>query len=415
MKTVNQLFLEALKASLENRKLTWDFELSDDSWRSFFALAESHKVLPMIFDAVCRCPSARRADPQLMQEMKQRSIAGMMHQIRKTSEFLNIYRQFAFHGIQPLVVKGLICRELYPNPDFRISSDEDILVPAEQFEKSIQILQECGLHPTIERTDVENLDEIGFIAKEGVSYIELHKSLFPKDSDAYGDLNNYFVDCFENAPSLKVQGTEIRTLEPTMHLFYLICHAFKHFLHSGFGLRQVCDITMFANAYGKEIDWQMLFNQCREIRADKFMAALFKIGKKYLTFDFAKACYSKQWQEIEIDEEELLLELLQSGIYGGSSMSRRHSAKMTLEAAASMKKGKKRGNTVLSMVFPPAKTLESRYTYLKERPYLLPLAWTSRILKYQKETKTIANNSVAETIKIGNERIELLKRYGIIE
>ena len=70
---------------------------------------------------------------------------------------------------------------------------------------------------------------------------------------------------------------------------------------------------------------------------------------------------------------------------------------------------------MLSTAFPPAKTLESRYTYLKERPYLLPLAWTSRILKYQKETKTIANNSVAETIKIGNERIELLKRYGIIE
>ena len=99
----------------------------------------------------------------------------------------------------------------------------------------------------------------------------------------------------------------------------------------------------------------------------------------------------ERWQEIEIDETELLMELLQSGIYGGSTMSRRHSAKMTLDAAASMKKGKKAGNTVLSTAFPPAKTLESRYTYLKERPYLLPLAWTSRILKYQKETKTIAN------------------------
>ena len=415
MNQIEILFLEALKASLENRKLTWDFELSDDSWRSFFALAESHKVLPMIFDAVCRCPSARRADPQLMQEMKQRSIAGMMHQIRKTSEFLNIYRQFASHGIQPLVVKGLICRELYPNPDFRISSDEDILVPAEQFEKSIQILQECGLHPTIERTDVENLDEIGFIAKEGVSYIELHKSLFPKDSDAYGDLNNYFVDCFENAPSLKVQGTEIRTLEPTMHLFYLICHAFKHFLHSGFGLRQVCDIVMFANAYGKEIEWQKLLENCKEIRADKFTAAIFKIGEKYLIFDKEKAVYPEEWQQIEIEEKALLQELLGSGIYGSSTRSRMHSSNMTLKAVADQKNGKKRSNTVVSTVFPSAKALESRYAYLKDKPFLLPAAWVDRILKYHKETGKLKDNSAADAVKIGNQRIKLLKSYGIIE
>lgn len=30
------------------------------------------------------------------------------------------------------------------------------------------------------------------------------------------------------------------------HLFYLICHALKHFYHSGFGIRQVCDILLFA-------------------------------------------------------------------------------------------------------------------------------------------------------------------------
>ena len=207
----------------------------------------------------------------------------------------------------------------------------------------------------------------------------------------------------------------VDTMNPSVHLFYLICHAFKHFLHSGFGLRQVCDITMFANAYGKEIDWQTLLNQCREIHADKFAAALFKIGKNYLTFDFVKACYPKQWQDIDIDEEELLIELLHSGIYGGSTMSRRHSAKMTLEAAASVKNGKKVKNTVLSAALPPAKDLEGRFPYLKEKPYLLPLAWTSRILKYQKETKIMDNNSAAETIKIGNERIQLLKKYGIIE
>jgi hypothetical protein len=88
---------------------------------------------------------------------------------------------------------------------------------------------------------------------------------------------------------------------------------------------------------------------------------------------------------------------------------------MTLEAAASMKNGKRVGNTVIRTAFPPAKDLEGGFSYLKEKPYLLPLVWTSRILKYQKETKRMDNNSAAETIKIGKERIRLMKKYGIIE
>lgn len=415
MKHFETLFFEALCASLENRKLTWEFDLPEDDWQSIFTLAQTHKVLPLVFDAVSVCPSIKRLNPQLVQRTRLQSVAMMMQQIQKTSEFLNIYSQFASQGIKSLVVKGLVCRELYPKPDLRISSDEDILVPAEQFAKSVQILQECGLQANVLQADVENADEIGFVAVNGSSYIELHKSLFARTSEAYGELNHYFVDCFEKNVSLYVQGREIKTLEPRMHLFYLICHAFKHFLHSGFGIRQVCDMVMLANTYGKDLDWQTLLIQCREIRADKFAAAIFKIGKNYLTFDWERAGYPKEWQEIEIEEEELLSDLLQSGIYGGSTMSRRHSAKITLEAAASVKTGRKPINAVIATAFPTAKELESRFPYLKEKPYLLPLAWTSRILEYRKETKMMNNNSAAEAIKIGNERVELLKKYGIIE
>ena len=415
MKHFETLFLEALCASLENRKLTWEFDLPEDEWQSIFALAQTHKVLPLVFDAVSVCPAIKRVDPQLLQRTRLQSVAMMIQQAQKTSEFLNIYSQFASQGIKPLVVKGLVCRELYPKPDLRISSDEDILVSAEQFEESVKILQECGLQANVLQADVENADEIGFVAVNGSSYIELHKSLFARTSEAYGELNHYFVDCFEKSVPLCVQGREIRTLEPGMHLFYLICHAFKHFLHSGFGIRQVCDMVMFANTYGKDLDWQTLLIQCREIRADKFAAAIFKIGKNYLTFDWERAGYPKEWQEIEIEEEELLMELLQSGIYGGSTMSRKHSAHITLETVSSKKTGKKSGNALLVAVFPPAKTLEGRYPYLKKRPYFLPIAWMSRLLRYQKEMKLMEHNTAAEALRIGNERTQLLKKYGIIE
>lgn len=409
------LFLEALKASLTNTTINWTEPISSETWQSLFALSEAQKVLPLVFNAVSACPAAASMPPEMFASLKARTKSLLLGQIQKTAEFLQFYSQFSAAGIRPLVVKGAVCRELYPIPELRISADEDLLVSSEEFAKAVNVLQKCGYSTSKKNIDVDNDDEIGFTKVNGASYIELHKYLFANDSDAYGSFNQYFSSCFENAVSLEVQGTRIDTLEPSMHLFYLICHAFKHFLHSGFGLRQVCDICMFACAYGKEIDWQSLLTWCREIRADKFAAALFIIGKNYLTFDFEMARYPKQWQEIEIDEQDMLLELLQSGIYGGSTMSRRHSAKMTLEAASAEKSGKSPKTAILRMAFPPAKDLESRYPYLSEKSYLLPIAWFDRLRTYHKETKNLQDNTVTDAVRIGKQRIELLKKYGMIE
>lgn len=263
--------------------------------------------------------------------------------------------------------------------------------------------------------ELESVYEVPYGKKGSLIYIELHKSLFPPESEAYGDLNRFFANVHEDAIDIRIDGTDIRTMGYTDHLFYLICHSFKHFLHSGFGIRQVCDIILFANEYGDAIDWEKILRQCREIHADLFAAALFAIGEKYLTFDPEKAHYPKAWREISVDETDMLMDLLDSGIYGNANMSRKHSSNMTLDAVAADKNGKKAGNTVLKSLFPSAKKLEGRYPYLKKHPILLPIAWTDRILKYRKETVAGGDNAAADSVKIGNQRIELMKEYGIIK
>lgn len=410
-----RLFLEALRAYFKTEKIDWDFEISMDTWKELFALAEQQKVQPLIFEAVYDCPAIRSMDVEFLNAMKRRGMSVMLLQVQRTMQSLNLYRYLQERNLQPVVVKGIVCRELYPNPDLRMSADEDFFVEASAFEAYVEALQEYGLQPTTSVEDSEQPDELGFLGKNGLCYVELHKELFSKASDAYGHLNEYFSDCFESAVPFEVQGTTIYTMEPQMHLFYLICHALKHFLHSGFGIRQVCDISLFANAYGGEIDWQRFLEQCREIHAEKFTAALFQIAEKYLGFDKEKACYPKVWQDIEIDEEELLKELLYSGIYGGSSMSRKHSSRITLEAMAAKQSGRKPGSGLKASLFPAAKKLEGQYTYLKKQPYLLPVAWGERIVKYCGELAKAENNHAVDAMKIGNQRVELLKKYGILD
>lgn len=415
MEEIRDYFLQALKAALENRQVSWEQELENGEWESLFRLADMHHILPMIYEAVYACPAAAKAGALLL-PYKRRTLQTVTLQAINTGDFLCLFPALRRAGVTPLVVKGLICRELYPNPDCRISSDEDLLIPPEQFPLCHEALLDFGMTLTEPEQDTAAAHEVSYDKKGGLLHIELHKSLFPPESEAYGELNRFFEEAFDRAIRQQIQGTDVLTMGYTDHLFYLICHAFKHFLHSGFGIRQVCDICLFANAHGREIDWQQVLENCRQIRADKFAAALFQIGEKYLTFDPEAACYPPAWQELEVDEEPMLQELLDSGVYGAGTMSRKHSSNITLNAVAADRQGKKAGSGLMGSVFPSAEKLSGRYPYLKKKPYLLPVAWIDRIVKYGQETAASSgDNNAADSLRIGNERVELLRQYGIIK
>ncbi len=408
-------FLEALKASLKEQEVNWTEEITPEEWLDLFALSKNHHVLPVIYEAVCASPAIRKLDPQLLMSVKRDVIQLVSLQAMKSNELLRLYRFVTDSGVEPLVVKGIICRNLYPKPDYRISSDEDFFIQEEMFGKCNELLLSYGMQHEDPEQDIETAHEVTY-QKTGMSfYIELHKSLFPSESTAYGSLNSYFEKAFERKVAVEIDGTYIQTLGYTEHLFYLICHAFKHFLHSGFGIRQVCDIVMMANQHGEEIDWEWIFAQTKKIKAEYFAAALFKIGENYLVFDPKQAHFPESFQEMQVDELPILNDLLDGGVYGASDATRVHSSTITLNAVSAYNKGDKAKVNVWKSIFPDAKSLKGRYPYLEKRAYLLPIAWADRILKYRKEIKVSGENSAAESVKIGGERVELLRKYKIIE
>ena len=414
MNSIEELFLHSLRASLKNESVNWENPLSETDWNELYRLSEMHSVIPLIYDAVYKCSAAQEAENRLIELFKIRSIKAVSAQAVKTDWFMRLYRRLREAGLSPAVVKGVVCRSLFPNPDYRISSDEDIVVPQEQFSRCCEAITEFGMKISKPEQDINLADEVTFVSSNSPLRIELHRRLFPLQSEAYGEFNRFFADSFENLIELPVQETTVSTMNHTDNLFYLICHSFKHFLHSGFGIRQVCDITLYANAYGKYADWHRILENCREIKADLFAAAVFKIGGKYLTFDSRAACYGDEWSDIEVDELPLLEDLLSGGIYGGSSLNRKHSSGITLNAVADEKKGKKSGKGIVSSLFPPLKDMQTRYEYLHSAPFLLPAAWLSRMVKYGREISENENNSASQAMKIGRDRVELFKKYGVI-
>ena len=328
----------------------------------------------------------------------------MILQTLRTAEFLELWRALEEAGVTPLVVKGVVCRQLYPKPDHRPSSDEDVLIPPEQFPLCHEVMTRMGL--TTAEPDPDGVWEVPYRREGSLLYIELHKHLFAPESDTFGGLNEFFGDPFRSAAVLEVQGTALRTMHPCDHMTYLIFHAFKHFLYSGFGIRQICDILLFSHAHAGQIEWGHIRKCCKAVRADKFAAAVFTIGVRHLGFGPVGP-----WTNV--DELPLLEDVLSAGVYGSADDDRLHSSTITLEAVSAQKQGRGTHSGLLTAAFPSAQALEGRYPWLKGRHWLLPAAWGDRIFSYLRENRSHGSGSAA--LKLGAERRALLKYYGILK
>lgn len=396
--TTETQFLHIAKAAISGG----DLPAEKVDWPAIFALANQQKLLPILFEAVRKMPAAEE-NVALFAVTKQQVIGQVLNQTVRSAEFADLYRKLRKAGLRPIVVKGQLCSRLYPLKDHRISADDDIYIPDAEFMACHEQLLANGLRTGTPADELASADEVPYTKDGSPLYIELHRHLFDSAEDAHDELNHFFTDINP------VEMDGFLAMPPHEHLLYLILHAYKHFVRSGIGARQFCDIGLWARAYHAEIDWQRLHEQCESVHAATFAAAAFRIARDYLGIDFD---LPMPW-DASIDVEPLLHDTLCGGVYGSNDLTRLHSSTVTLNAVKASRTGEK--SSVLRTVFPKREYLERRYPYLKKRPYLLPVAWVQRIAHYASEKQSGTDNSASGSIKLGKERIELMKRYGIMD
>ena len=408
-----EIFLELFRLALQgNPAVEMQDQLRGHTQREIFRLADLHCVFPMICQTVYgnELPEEdRRAAAAVRKAEKQ-----TLMQAKMTAEFLKLYRFLSAQNLDPVVVKGIICRSLYPYPEQRPSTDEDLLIPEEQFEAYHQAFISYGLQVALPDVDLKNEHEISYCNNR--IYLEVHKTPFPPESKAYGDLNRFFTDVEQRKKKETVYGVTIWTMDETDHLFYLLCHAFKHFLNCGTGIRQVSDIVLFSVKNENSIDWDLIIDHCEEISALEFVRTLYRIGQIYLFPDSFPDSLREKWLTDEVEEDALLCDILSGGVYGTSSEERLHSANITLGTMSAEKSGTGSG-TVAQTLFPSFKSMCGRYAYLRKMPFLLPFAWAHRVIGYSVDLMRHkgGSNKASEAVRIGNERVALMRQYGLLE
>lgn len=388
---INEVLLNCISAFLRGEKLT--AELRDDEWQELMEKAAQQKVTPMVYEAL---------GDSMPEDVKRSCKAATMYnvaaQLNRNAEFLSAYKELTVAGITPLVVKGIICRSVYDKPEYRSSADEDLFIPLEQYPAFHEKMLELGFKAN--EPDYKNAHEERYM--RGCLLVEGHWELFPQENDALNALNTYSESFRARACTQMVEGVEMKVLEPTDHMIFLLLHTYKHFISSGVGVRQICDIAQWSKHY--ELDWQRIYEAMKSMHGEYFAAALFDAGEKYFGMKFPEG-----WERA--DSTALLNDALDGGIYGSVDMSRKHSGSITLGAVESAHNDKK-GIPLVSAIFPNRAVMEMSYPWVKKSGALLPMAWGARIIRYIGERGK--NNTAAESMKIGAERLELLKKYRIV-
>lgn len=409
MEKTNFEFLSLLKSSLKNEK--YDGEKIDfEDLVYIYKMSEIHHVVPMIYNAAYNEDFFKDCDANFQAMFKSSAFRYIFSQIQRTNHFLEVYKKLSEKNIKILVFKGIIFRNMYNNPDDRISSDEDILIKKEDYEKVKEFFLSEGFE------FIDKGEECAYFSKSTGLCIEVSTSLFSHESKAYGHLNKLFEDVFEKSIKINIDKIDILTLSHEQHLIYIVFHNMKHFLTGGFGIRQVADFSKYIETYGEYINWEKFWSDLKDLNYDTFALNLIEISLKYLGFNDDKITYPdnitsfdelKNSQKYYINSESLINDILDAGVFGASTMDRKHTALMTLDAVEDKKKSNR-----LKAVFPNVNYLKDNYTYLQKYPILLPVAWGQRILSYLKKNKT---SSYINTMELGKQRIELLKEYKIIK
>lgn len=398
-------FLEIIKCAVHEQPITLPESVS---YREILSLAREQSLLALVCEKLCENESFLASEEY--GKAAAYTIGIVTGQSRRTSVFLKLYRAFENAGIQPIVMKGIVCRELYGKfRNHRPSGDEDLLIPPEDFPLLQKVMEAEGFR--IERQDItdrelEAVQEITFYQPETRLAIEVHTNPMGKESGIRRQMNGYFKEVFAKKEPLEIEGTQIWTMNPTDHFLFLVLHAFKHLMSGGLGIRQTLDICLFYEKYGQKIRREYIWTSLEQTDAAGFFTDILYIGKKYLGFAFEE-------ERKKNCPEALLEDMLDNGIFGNTTQAERTAGSMTTAAVDNREKYSK-AKTIYRAIFPRKEFMINQNPEIIEKPWLLPVCWIRRWGRFLLHNKENGGGLAGESIRISQRRIDLLKKYGVI-
>jgi hypothetical protein len=413
MESRYRILIELLSAAIRNENYTGTDTISKLNWYEIYEEALAHKVHSLVFPILRKINEGSRPDDELMRKWNRAAILCGVDMIDNNSWMGHIISEFDSAGIEVVLLKGVTVNKYYPFPELRGMGDVDLLVHESDIDKSTVLLEEMGYSHTRDMGS----KHLGFFHPMQIP-VELHKQLV--DGEFFKNQDLFHNELWENLIQLKHDNTNIKILNHEFQILHLCLHMAIHMVDGGFGLRQLCDFEVVAEACGEKTDWKRLLDKAREFGMDRLLLAILTICKRLFNLEVPV--------ELEIGHdcsppytEKLIDDILDGGAFGRKSKERVfvNTIQKNLMDKKELQNYSKPGR-LRTLLFPSPKTLADKadYFYLKKYPYLLLVAWIQRLFygirrKDFKNSRLLAVFGDEKLFKRARERTELIHWLGI--
>ncbi len=336
--------------------------LPEADWNKLMELAHIHGLAGTLGYMTMTYPIC--PDPEMCAHLRERCMKNLI-QFGNRGELGALFsRTLAEHGIDHIVMKGFVLRNFYPVPELRTFGDIDLVIRPEDRERCHELMQQLNFQT---KADWEPV----YSYIKDSEYYEIHTELLEVDVSEKADYRGYFRDLWDHVTEVEERRYQFF---PEYHFLYMLVHIAKHITGSGAGLRMYLDVAVFLRHYGHGLDWDYISRELKELELSGFANTVLTLVQEAFGISSPMA--------LDPVEEETLASFLEFTVNGGVfGQNSRDSGVNSLKNESRNSGAVSRFGTIARRLFPSAKTIESRYTYLQDKPWLLPAAWAHRLIR----------------------------------
>lgn len=306
-----KLLLNLLSEELPGKTGEKGQEYTD--WKKLFERADRHRVLALLYNTIEAAEFPVEEKKRWMKKV--RGAVLQSYHLLFTAKF--VVELLEKNNISCVLLKGVTIACCYGTPELRKAGDVDILLlDIAQKEHAERLLTEAGFKKSNEQHASHHTV---WFSPENIE-VEIHTRIIEKftQEKANRKMDELFSYIPEHIHRKDIMGVDFPVLRDGYQAYHLLLHMLVHYLHSGFGLRLLCDWVAFWNREISEAERKEYRRLVKESGLQKFSDMITSVCVHFLGLaePGLGTCIARE------KTEEFLAEVLEAEEFGASDSDR---------------------------------------------------------------------------------------------
>lgn len=340
-------------------------EIENINLSALFQLAKMHSLSSIV--AMSLESANILTDSKIAHIWKEEKNKAIRKNMLLDAERDQIFYEMEKAGIWYMPLKGAVLKDYYPQYGMRQMADNDILYDDARQEDVMNIFLQRDY---IVKSVGKGVHDV--YMKEPVYNFEMHTSLFAESFNEqwakyYKSIKQKL--CLDQGKQYGYHFTD------EDFYIYITAHAYKHYSHSGTGLRTLVDTYVFHHKKKDSLNKEYIKNELEKLGLVKFEKENRRLAEKLF---YSANVFSIQ--RLTAQEQQQLFYYCYSGTYGNTQTRVENNLK-------SLQTDKKAISFITKFkyccirLFPGRKWCKTSYPFFYHHPYLLPVFWVYRVIR----------------------------------